>query len=248
MKRIVTKALTAASLSGVLAASGGCLEHYRNVVDPCYPDRYECTARLEVLGAFGPQVQNGHVLDQTLWNYQFDEGSDKLNAQGYDRLDYLVRRRPAPDTHIFLATARDLKFDPTNPDAYTDARRDLDSRRIIAIQRYLAAQTAGRPMEFEVVVHDPQEVGQSAVSVYQSIGFYRASARGTLGASAFSTTTAGAGNQLAPPGTPANPYGTGGTPGAIPAPPGSPGAVPGPAPGGVPSQGNTPAGPNSGGP
>src|SRR5436309_10856752 len=110
MKGFIAKALAEGCLTGA-AAAGGCAQ-YRNVVDPCYPQRYECTARKEVLEAFGPQVQNGHILDQTIWNYHFVEGTDKLTAGGYDFLDYLVRRRPAPDGRVFLATARDLRYDP----------------------------------------------------------------------------------------------------------------------------------------
>jgi hypothetical protein len=238
MRGFLAKALAAGCLTGA-AAAGGC-EHYRNVVDPCYPQRYECTARREVLEAFGPQVQNGHILDQTMWNYLFEEGTDKLTNAGYDHLDYLVRRRPGPDSRIYLATARDVRYDPADSDKLTDARRELDNKRTVAVQKYLSAQTAGRPMEFEVLVHDPQEVGQSAVSVFQSVGFYRASARGTLGASAFSTSTSSGGNQLAPPGSPSNPYGTGGTPGAIPG-----GGAGGGGPPPPPSQGNTPAGPSA---
>ena len=35
---------------------------------PCYPMRYNCMSRNEVNAAMAPQVQNGHVLDQTIWN------------------------------------------------------------------------------------------------------------------------------------------------------------------------------------
>ena len=115
-----------------------------------------------------PQVQNGHILDQTLWNFCFEEGSDKLTEGGRDHLNGLVRRRPNPDGRIYLATARDLGYDPANPQKYVDGRRDLDNRRVAAIQAYLGAQTAGRPMAFEVVVHDPMEVGLDGESMNRS--------------------------------------------------------------------------------
>src|SRR6266446_6374697 len=91
--------------AGLAGAAAGCVP-YRNMVDPCWPQRYNYTARREVVEAFAPQVQNGHVLDQTIWNYHFDEGSDQLNGMGLAKLDYMVRRRPAPDPSIYLATAR----------------------------------------------------------------------------------------------------------------------------------------------
>src|SRR5262245_49955435 len=56
-------------------ALGDC---YRNFIDPCYPERYEHAARQAVLAPFAQQVHNGHVLNQTIWNYYFEAGSDKL--------------------------------------------------------------------------------------------------------------------------------------------------------------------------
>lgn len=95
MKGIVTKALAGAALAGGLSASG--CENVQKCVDPCWPEPYNNTARREVISAFAPQVQNGHILDQTLYNYQFVEGKAELTASGRDQLDTLVRRRPVPD-------------------------------------------------------------------------------------------------------------------------------------------------------
>src|SRR5262245_21910936 len=95
MKGFVNKALAGAVLSGSLLA-GGCY-HYQKCVDPCYPERYNARARQEVISAFAPQVQNGHTLDQTLYNGQFEPGSDRLTEAGRDQLDTLMRRRPSPD-------------------------------------------------------------------------------------------------------------------------------------------------------
>src|SRR5438874_9178067 len=130
MRATWSRALAASCLAGGLA-SGGCC-HYRDVVDPCWPERYSCEARHEVLASFAPQVANGHILDQTIWNYQFEPGTDRLTPGGMDALDVLIRRRPQPDTRIFLQTARDpeLVFDPNNPDKFVEGRRDLDNRRI----------------------------------------------------------------------------------------------------------------------
>ena len=54
------------------------------------------------------QVHNGHVLDQTVWNSHFEPGTDHLTAGGLAHLDYLARRRPAPDTTVFLEVAKDV--------------------------------------------------------------------------------------------------------------------------------------------
>ena len=165
MKRF-TKLLTGVVLAGGLAATGchsfgmevsegGAFGHG----DPCWPDRYTNEARAAVIAAFQPQVENGQVLDQTIWNLHFDYGSDRLNGAGMDKLDQLARRRPQPDTRLFLQTARDIAYDAEKPADYGAKRNELDTRRIAAIQRYLAATLTGRPATFEVQVHDPAYPG-----------------------------------------------------------------------------------------
>jgi hypothetical protein len=200
MKGLVTKALAAGTLAGGLSACG--CEHYQKCVDPCWPERYEYTARRELISAFAPQVQNGHILDQTIYNYQFEAGSDRLTESGKDQLDILVRRRPVPDPRIFLATARDVQYEPANPQAYSAAQADLNQRRSDAIQKYLGAQTAGRPMQFEVVVHDPMPVGEHADPANRSIRLNHNSTTGTLagGASATTASSTGASGNTGGPG------------------------------------------------
>jgi hypothetical protein len=137
---------------------------YRNLVDPCYPQRYEFMARREVNGAFIPQVQNGHVLDQTVWNWMFEAGTDRLTTGGLAHLAYLARRRPCPDTVLYLQSAQDVVYDPAAPDKMVTVRQELDVKRSQAIERYLVAQTAGHVVP-QVIVHDPAEVGQAAIPV-----------------------------------------------------------------------------------
>jgi hypothetical protein len=146
---------------GAAAAGGGCC--YRDVVDPCWPQRYNQMARVEVNAAMAPQVQNGHVLDQTVWNYHFEAGTDKLTAGGLEHLAYLARRRPQPDCVVYLQTAQDVLYDPAAPEKMAEARQDLDSKRIVAIQKFLTAQTAGRHVDFQVLVHDPADPSISGV-------------------------------------------------------------------------------------
>jgi hypothetical protein len=207
----LTNALAGVALSGTLAAAG--CQHTGKCYDPCWPQRYSAASRQEVISAFAPQVQNGHILDQTLYNTQFEAGTDQLTASGRDQLDILMRRRPAPDPRIFLATARDVSYDPNNPDALVTTRSDLDNRRAAAVQRYLAAQTAGRPMTFEVVVHDPMSVGEAGDPANRSIRLNYNSTAGSLSGGATATTasstgssgTGGQGGQGQAGGTGANP-------------------------------------------
>lgn len=186
MKGFMTKLLAAAGMLSALALSSGC-DCYRNIVDPCYPERYEHASRHELNATMAPQVSNGHVLDQTVWNNQFEPGTERLTAGGLEHLAYLARRRPYPDTTIYLQTAQDLPYNAASPEKLAEARAALDAKRIQAIQNFLTAQTAGRHESFEVVIHDPADVSIAAAPVAVSIQKLYAGSQGVL------PTTAGAG-------------------------------------------------------
>jgi hypothetical protein len=179
MNGFISKTVLTLAGAGALAATQGCY-HYREIVDPCYPERYEYAARQEVKASFAPQVQNGHVLDQTVWNYQFAPGSEQLTQYGLDHLAYLARRRPTPDPVIYLQTAQDIPYDGSAPGKFADARAALDGKRIKAIQDCLTAQTAGRPVAFQVVVHDPSDPSISAASANVSVQKMNTGAVGIL--------------------------------------------------------------------
>jgi hypothetical protein len=163
---------------GILAA-GGC-NGYQDLVDPCYPARYNFAARQEVKQSFAPQVQNGHILDQTVWNYHFETGTANLTPGGMEHLAYLARRRPTPDPTIYLQVAGDVPYDPAAPDRMVEARNALDAQRIKAITDYLNAQTAGRNVGFIVVRHDPADTGLNAVADNVSIRAMENTAQGTF--------------------------------------------------------------------
>ncbi len=198
MNGFIAKTAGAVCLIGALAATQGCVG-YRDVVDPCYPERYNYAAREEVKAAFAPQVNNGHILDQTMWNYYFEHNADGIGTEvltpgGQAHLAYLARRRPQPDTCLYLQTAQDLPFDPAHPERLVEDRAKLDNQRIVSIQRFLNAQTAGRPVAFTVSIHDPSEVGMSAIAADRSVRDMHGGYRGNLlggGAQAVGGTTAG---------------------------------------------------------
>ncbi|HEV3237078.1 MAG TPA: hypothetical protein VGZ25_08825 [Gemmataceae bacterium] len=180
MKGLITKAVLATGCSGILGSLGGCNMTCKDLYDPCYPQRYEAMSREEAAAASAPQIQNGHVLDQTVWNYHFETGTDRLTPGGQDHLAYLARRRPQADPSIYIQTAQDVSYDPASPDKYSTARYDLDGKRIAAVQKFLHAQTAGRHQEFTVLVHDPSEVGISAISAGVTALRHAASFQGSL--------------------------------------------------------------------
>jgi hypothetical protein len=197
MKGLISKTLLATCCAGVFAATG-CDTLINSLYDPCYPQRYEAMARQEVGELLGPQEQNGHVLDQTVWNYHFETGSDRLTAGGLEHLAYLARRRPQPDPVIYLQAAQDISYDPANPDRFSQTRYDLDGKRIASVQKYLNAQTAGRHLDFQVLVHDPAETGIAAtpagISVLKMYGGSQGVLTGGGGGGAGASGGAGAGS------------------------------------------------------
>ena len=174
MKRFYRAAAVAALLAGGLGSAGcahksgscgaggcgagggsgaSCGDHYRNWWDVSWPDRYNYAARQSVVAPFAQQAANGHFLNQTIWNWYFEPGTDKLNPGGMEKLDSLARSTPAPDPRLYLQAAHDVAVTSENLDKVTALRNDLNGRRAAAIKRYMATQF-GPPVEYEVFVHD----------------------------------------------------------------------------------------------
>jgi hypothetical protein len=131
------------------------------------------------------------VLDQTVWNYHFEVGTDKLTAGGLEHVAYLARRRPCPDTVVYVQTAQDVLYEAANPQRLAEVRQDLDAKRIVAVQKFLDVQTAGRPANFQVLVHDPAEPGISAAFGNAAANQLVGRARGGLGGGGGGSGTSG---------------------------------------------------------
>jgi uncharacterized membrane protein YgcG len=149
------------------------------VVDPCYPERYQHQARQNVHEALAVQVHNGHVLDQTVWNYHFEEASAVLTPGGRERLNYMARRRPIADPMVYVQTAHDIRF--TKAEELPAARSKLDMDRIESVRTYLRAYTSGgNSPEFDVQVHNPPEVGIAGQAAEPSLRQMYSTPRATL--------------------------------------------------------------------
>jgi hypothetical protein len=232
MKGFISKALvTGAILAGLSAGSGCYYRDYWDLVDPCWPEHYNCDARGEVMTPRVTQATNGLVLEQTVWNYHFKEGTDQLLPAGQTVLDHMARRRPMPVGDVFLQTAHDLgEFDPAHAEQFVVRRADLDAKRMKAIQAYLGA---ARPdVSFNVSIHDPGRTGLGGVEAATATFLHNRSANGSLRGGGGQDvlqqlSTGGAGAVIGQPQQPT-------------APPAAP--VPGPMPSGVTPSGVPPAG------
>jgi hypothetical protein len=232
MKRMIRAAASAALLAGGLGSTG-CVttdtaggsrgeghgpigDHWRNAVDPCYPERYGFAAREATIAPFAQQALNGHVLDQTIWNYQFEFGSDILTPAAIEKLNSLARTRPAPDPKIYIQTARDIPA-TTDPAKIADVRSELDAKRAAAIQKFMASQPAFAPVAYEVLVHD---AAVPAIAEVMAGNAYRGSVQGykgnvSGGGTGVLGTGGGGGSVTAPPTTGGGTFGSSnfGTPG-----------------------------------
>lgn len=164
MKTMRTGAAAALAALGISALGchstgerSGIESRYENMVDVCYPQRYNAQARDEVIAPFATQAANGEIMAQTIWNYHFEIASDKLTPAGVEALDAIVRKRPTPNANVFIQTARDIAWDNEKADKFAAERSALDAKRIAAVQKYLSAQASGRGTAFSVVALDPSD-------------------------------------------------------------------------------------------
>jgi len=197
MNRFVRAATAAAVLGfGALGchSTGGksCGDRFNDWRDPCWPERYNSVARQEVVAPFATQVNNGHVLNQTVYNWHFEPGTAKLNDAGIQKLDSLARTRPGLDPRVYLQTARDLPATPETIPNLNKHRGELDNQRAAAVQTYMASQP-GSPA-VEVSIHDPSVPGIEAPlggAAYRGmVNGYRGGLTGAAGVSTLGTAAA----------------------------------------------------------
>src|SRR5579862_3305478 len=98
MKGFITQFAAGSLLSAGVFVVAGC-SHYRDVVDPCWPDRYDKIARDSVHEMTNAQADKGHLLDQTVWNWHFEKDkadgpTANLSGAGIAALQIISRRTP----------------------------------------------------------------------------------------------------------------------------------------------------------
>jgi hypothetical protein len=161
MNGFIKKAVAGSCLSLSLGMLVGC-DHYRDIVDPCWMERYDSMAKHSVNDMLNVQADRGHMLEQTIWNWHFETdpktgaATDHLNAAGFAVLQRIARTLPAPDGQLFVQNAQDIPLAKDVPPETLLAQRDqLNRRRIDAVHRFLSTQVITHPgMNYQVAVHD----------------------------------------------------------------------------------------------
>jgi hypothetical protein len=105
--------------------------------DRCWPERYHELARPTAKHAYAPQVANGHSLDQTVWNTDFESGTAKLTEAGKAHLNAIMRQ-PCAHRTVYLAASRAPIDDANCADRYYVATPELDAPRKAAVLKHLA--------------------------------------------------------------------------------------------------------------
>jgi hypothetical protein len=195
---VAAMALATALASGCAGSRPSVQERYTEYSDPCWPERYNASARKAVLDTHGAQIANGYDVDTTLMNYHFESGSEELNQAGRAKLDYLLRRRPTVDGKLNLQTARDLAYDEKAPAALPAKRSDLDAKRINSIQQYVSASTSGRNVGVDVTIKDPADMQMDAMGPANSVRGLSMLFSSTITGAAGAGAVAGAGGAGAP--------------------------------------------------
>ena len=152
MKGFIKQAAALTCFGACLFTLLGCA-HYRELVDPCWPQRYNSMAEKSVREMSMAQTAEGHQRDQTIWDHHFDVGTDRLTKEGRDHLLYLANRQPIPDFQLWLQFPHDVTKD----------RDALIAKRKDAIRSFLTTQTmAANGGAYQIAVHD------HAVTTYSS--------------------------------------------------------------------------------
>jgi len=180
------------ALVGILLAQAGCYGTFHDVVDPCYPERYNCKAREEVRDIWDMQVRDGLALEQTLYVHHFEPGLEVLHPGGIALLTRLANRRPAPETVIFVQTAQNTyDLDYKKPEEYASRRKELDEKRKVSVENFLRQE---RPdVNFTVVIANPSKSGISGQEAATAIRGIRSSATGTFAVPGFAGGAGGGG-------------------------------------------------------
>jgi len=165
MKRGTRKTWLAGLLSASLVSLTGCYGTYNDLVDPCYPERYNCQARAEVQSRIAMQSKNGLDIEQTLYNYHFKPNSADIAPSGQNLLTRVATRRPSAFKEVFVQNSfdavTDANFDPATAGATADKIRELNKNRRDAVLAFLNSRSPAMAdnTPWKVEISFPSRVG-----------------------------------------------------------------------------------------
>ncbi len=176
LRSILNKAGAGCAVLALISVTG-CHGTYSEIVDPCYPERYNCKSREAVREIREVQIQNGLAAEQTMYVHYFKPGSEELNDGGVAFLSRIANRRPAPESTIYIQTAQNTyDLDYRKPEEYNSKRKELDEKRKVSVDKFLKLE---RPdVAFTLVTNNPGRVGINGREAAQSVRDIRRSARG----------------------------------------------------------------------
>ncbi len=216
-------ALVAVLAAGVLGAIGctapNVQEEFQKVNNNNgWPERNGYLARQAVLHPFEVQQNNATVVNDVILNTYFDNGSEKLNGVGRNKLDQLARKMPSPNGSVLLQTSNDVVYDDKAPEKTVVARNDLDQKRASAVIAYLNARPASRGTAFSVQAIDIDDPTINAEGPATAVRGLRQQFRSGISGGISGGNPAGAGGGVASntlgvtptPGAPAQGGGAGG--------------------------------------
>jgi hypothetical protein len=175
------KGITAGLLVAGAFAGAGCCGSYNDLVDPCYPQRYNCMSRAEVDAPLAAQARNGLILDQTLFVHHFAAGSENLLPGGQALLARVARRRPFPEPEVFIQAAQapyDFEYTTGKEDEALGRQQELNEKRREATLAFLRRVRPDVP--FTVTIHKPSSIGMSAREATTAVQQLRGSATGAF--------------------------------------------------------------------
>ena len=173
--------------------------------DPCWPDRYANEAAGRRGGQLPAPGRERPRPRPDVWNTHFETGTDKLNGGRHGQAGPARPPPAAPgpaavpaDGPGHRATTRPSRTD------YAAKRSELDTKRVAAVQKYLATSLTGRPTTFDIQVHDPAMPGVDGAAPRRDRPDPAPRVRGGTGRSAGRATLAGrhgrrAGRRARPP-------------------------------------------------
>ncbi len=195
MNGFIKRTAAVVVLGSAAALPGCCKDATLGCYDNCWLERYSYQAKQSEMQTFDAQVNNGHVLDQTVFAYHFDarHGQADQGRPGAPGLPGAAPSSARPEDLFADGPGPALRLGRAGAIQQRSQRTGLQARG--GDSAFLNADTAGRPMAFEVIVHDAPTPGLATQPIGNAVQRHYDSFTGSLATG----TAAGGGGGAATP-------------------------------------------------